>query len=110
MPITMAGIASIALLVGDWDILASFFVSMGYVCLEIMLWVFFAGVAQQFRISPIFVFGIGRGLLEFGSVVGSVIVTEVFLVGLSETGLARSASSWPCCSPSATRSFLAIGR
>ena len=91
MPITMAGIASIALLVGNWDILASFFVSMGYVCLEIMLWVFFAGVAQQFRISPIFVFGIGRGLLEFGSVVGSVIVTEVFLVGLSETGLAQSA-------------------
>ncbi len=91
MPITMAGIASIALLVGNWDVLASFFVSMGYVCLEIMLWVFFAGIAQQFRISPIFVFGIGRGLLEFGSVVGSVIVTEVFLVGLSEAGLAQAA-------------------
>lgn len=91
MPITMAGIASIALLVGNWDVLALFFVSMGYVCLEIMLWVFFAGIAQQFRISPIFVFGIGRGLLEFGSVVGSVIVTEVFLVGLSEAGLAQAA-------------------
>ncbi len=91
MPITMAGIASIALLSGSFDVLGSFFVSMGYVCLEIMLWVFFAGVSQQFRISPIFVFGIGRGLLELGSVFGSVLVVQAFKVGMSDIHLTQSA-------------------
>lgn len=91
MPITMAGIASIALLPGSYEVLAAFCASMGYVCLEIMLWVFFAGIAQQFRISPIFVFGVGRGLLEFGSVLGSIIVTEVFRSGISNEGLAHEA-------------------
>lgn len=91
MPVTMAGIASIALLSGPYDVLAAFFISMGYVCLEIMFWVFFAGVAQQFRISPIFVFGIGRGLMEFGSIAGSLIVTHVVQANVGELALAQSA-------------------
>lgn len=91
MPITMAGIASIALLTGEFDVIGSLFVSMGYVCLEIMLWVFFAGIAQRFRISPIFVFGIGRGLLELGSVFGSVLIVQAFQVGMSEMHLTQAA-------------------
>lgn len=91
MPITMAGIASIALLSGAYDVLAAFCISMGYVCLEIMFWVFFAGIAQQFRLSPIFVFGIGRGLLEFGSIGGSLIVTQIVQASMSDLGLAQSA-------------------
>ncbi len=91
MPITMAGIASIAILTGSLDVLASFFISMGYVCLEIMLWVFFAGIAQQFRISPVFLFGVGRGLLELGSVVGSIMVNQIGIDGNPELKLAQAA-------------------
>ncbi len=89
MPVTMAGIASIALLPGSFEVLASFFVSMGYICLEIMFWVFFAGISQQFRISPVFMFGIGRGILELGSIAGSLVTTNTFEVGISDTGLAQ---------------------
>lgn len=91
MPVTMAGIASIALLTSSYDVLAAFCISMGYVCLEIMFWVFFAGISQQFRISPIFVFGIGRGLLEFGSIFGSIMITAIVQSNMSEMGLSRSA-------------------
>lgn len=91
MPITMAGIASIALLSGTYEVLAAFCVSTGYVCLEIMLWVFFSGIAQQFRISPIFVFGIGRGLLELGSIIGSVMVNAIVHAGISHEDLAYAA-------------------
>lgn len=91
MPVTMAGIACIALLVGAYEVQAAFFISMGYVSLEIMLWVFFAGIAQQFRISPIFLFGIGRGLLDFGSVFGSLITSQLVSTSASELGLAHSA-------------------
>ena len=91
MPVTMAGIASIALLTSSYNVLAAFCISMGYVCLEIMFWVFFAGIAQQFRISPIFVFGIGRGLLEFGSIFGSIMITAIVQSNMSEMGLSRSA-------------------
>lgn len=71
IPITVLGIACIALLSTDLSLLGGFCASTGFICLDILMWVFFAGLAQEFRVSPIFIFGIGRGLLEIGSAIGS---------------------------------------
>ena len=44
----------------------------GYMCFEALMWVFFGEMSQEFRLSPIFVFGIGRGCLALGSLAGSL--------------------------------------
>lgn len=81
VPIVMLGIICIAFLPSDAVLLASFFTSIGFICLEILMWVFFAGVSQEFAISPIFVFGIGRGLLELGSGIGSFLTPSTINAG-----------------------------
>ena len=48
----------------------------GYMCFEALMWVFFGEMAQEFRLSPIFVFGIGRGCLALGSLAGSLSVAD----------------------------------
>lgn len=50
---------------------SSFFLLIGYMCFEAMMWIFFGELAQRFRLSPLFVFGIGRGLLALSSLIGS---------------------------------------
>ena len=42
----------------------------GYICFEGVLWIMFAAFSQRYRLSPVLVFGIGRGSLGLGSVVG----------------------------------------
>jgi DNA-binding CsgD family transcriptional regulator/MFS family permease len=44
---------------------------IGYMCFEALMWIFFGEVVQEFRISPIFTYGLGRGLLAFGSLASS---------------------------------------
>ena len=44
----------------------------GYMCFEALMWIFFADLAQEFRLSPIFVFGIGRGTLALASILGTL--------------------------------------
>lgn len=58
-------------LFGDYALLAGFFVIAGYICFETLMWFLIADLSQEFRLSPIFVFGLGRGLLELGSLIGS---------------------------------------
>lgn len=58
-------------LFGDYALLAGFFVIAGYICFETLMWFLIADLSQEFRLSPIFMFGLGRGLLELGSLVGS---------------------------------------
>lgn len=48
----------------------------GYMCFEALMWVFFGEMSQEFRLSPIFVFGIGRGCLALGSLAGSLSVAD----------------------------------
>lgn len=52
----------------------------GYMCFESLMWVFFGELAQEFRLSPIFVFGVGRGCLALGSLVGSLLVADPHLL------------------------------
>lgn len=44
---------------------------IGYMCFEALMWIFFGELSQRFRLSPILVFGLGRGLLALASLVGS---------------------------------------
>lgn len=40
----------------------------GYLCLEAMVWILLGSYAQRYRISPILIFGIGRGTLAAGMI------------------------------------------
>lgn len=64
----------------------------GYMCFEALMWVFFGELSQEFRLSPIFVFGIGRGCLALGSIAGSLALANPALVqGLTPFGEAGGA-------------------
>lgn len=64
----------------------------GYMCFEALMWMFFGEMSQEFRLSPIFVFGIGRGCLALGSLAGSLsIVDPTFLGSLTPFGEAGGA-------------------
>lgn len=52
---------------------SSFFLLIGYMCFEALMWIFFGELAQRFRLSPVFVFGIGRGFLALASFLGSLL-------------------------------------
>ncbi|NHM15728.1 helix-turn-helix transcriptional regulator [Eggerthellaceae bacterium zg-887] len=52
----------------------------GYMCFEALMWVFFGEMAQEFRLSPIFVFGVGRSCLAFGSLASVLAMSNPSLV------------------------------
>lgn len=64
-----------ALALGD-SVLPPLILLTGYMCFEALMWVFFGEMSQEFRISPIFLFGAGRGCLALGSLGGSLAVAE----------------------------------
>lgn len=43
--------------------LTSVIMLVGFLCFESLMWIFFADLSQRFRLSPIFVFGLGRAIL-----------------------------------------------
>ena len=49
-----------------------FVLLVGYMSFEAMLWICFGEFSQQYRLSPVFVFGIGRGVQALTSLVGSL--------------------------------------
>lgn len=71
--------------------LASMFLVVGYLCFEVLMWIFFGELAQRFRLSPIFVFGLGRGMLALASLAGSlfplVAANWVHLLPFGEEGI-----------------------
>ena len=46
----------------------------GYICFAAVMWITFAAFSQQYRLSPVFVFGLGRGSLSLGSIAGIAVV------------------------------------
>lgn len=58
------------LLKGTGSMVPGTVVLAGYIACEGMLWVFFCEYAQRYRLSPVLVFGIGRGTLGIGSFAG----------------------------------------
>ena len=53
-------------------LLTSVFLLVGFLCFESLMWIFFGDLSQRFRLSPVFVFGLGRGILAFAILVGSL--------------------------------------
>ncbi|MCD8200061.1 MAG: LuxR family transcriptional regulator [Coriobacteriaceae bacterium] len=55
---------------------ASVLLLIGYICFEATMWIYFGLQSQSFRLSPIMVYGFGRGALA----VGAAIIGLVFLL------------------------------
>ena len=58
---------------GGDNMLANVFLIVGFLCFEALMWIFFGDLSQRFRLSPIFVFGVGRGTLAAAVLVGTLI-------------------------------------
>ncbi|MEE0706071.1 MAG: helix-turn-helix transcriptional regulator [Adlercreutzia sp.] len=48
-------------------------VLVGYMTFEALMWIFFAELSQRFRLSPIFVCGLGRGVMALAALGGSTL-------------------------------------
>ncbi|MDO4290018.1 MAG: hypothetical protein Q4C41_02155, partial [Eggerthellaceae bacterium] len=64
------------LLMDENPLVALFVRYAGYLCFEASMWVFFAGVAQGFRLSPVFMVGVGRGALSLGTLAGMCLMAS----------------------------------
>ena len=84
VPFAAAALFCLPLLSGPAELPACFMVLVGYICLESLMWIFFSDMSQELRLSPIFVFGLGRGLLAIGAFAGATI-TEGILAGIGAT-------------------------
>ncbi len=77
-PVVAIGLFCIPFLNSGTTLLANFFLIAAYICFEVLMWFLFSDISQVFRLSPIFVFGLGRGLLEIGSLVGMLLAQPIF--------------------------------
>lgn len=58
---------------GDDGIWGTSIVLVGYMTFEALMWIFFAELSQRFRLSPIFVCGLGRGVMALAALGGSTL-------------------------------------
>lgn len=54
-------------------VLTSVIMLVGFLCFESLMWIFFADLSQRFRLSPIFVFGLGRAIMAVGIMFGTLV-------------------------------------
>ena len=72
MPFIALATLALPFLDSSDSMLACLALVAGYVCFESLMWIFFSDLAQEFRLSPIFVFGVGRGTLALASLAGTL--------------------------------------
>ena len=72
LPFIALAAISLPFLDSPSSLLACLALIVGYMCFEALMWIFFADLAQEFRLSPIFVFGTGRGTLALASLFGTL--------------------------------------
>ncbi len=56
----------------EGNALANTFLIVGFLCFESLMWIFFGDLSQRFRLSPIMVFGVGRGTMAVAVLLGSL--------------------------------------
>lgn len=61
-------------------------VLVGYMSFEALMWIFFSELSQRFRLSTIFVFGLGRGVMALAALGGSTLPLFTGALG-APTGL-----------------------
>ncbi len=86
VPFAVAAIVSLSWLGGPGNLPASFFAICGCICLEALIWFLFSNISQEFRLSPIFVIGLGRGILEIGSIIGITLADSPHVAGMLDVG------------------------
>ena len=57
----------------DGSVISSLALLVGYMSFEAMLWICFGELSQQYRLSPVLVFGAGRGIQAITSLFGSML-------------------------------------
>ena len=68
IPFIAAAIFCLPYLASAYELPADFIILCGFICFESLMWIFFSDLSQEFRLSPIYVFGLGRSLLVFGAI------------------------------------------
>lgn len=72
-------------------VLTSVIMLVGFLCFESLMWIFFADLSQRFRLSPIFVFGLGRAIMAvaimFGTLVPVTLASYAHLLPFGEQTL-----------------------
>lgn len=53
--------------------LTSVIMLVGFLCFESLMWIFFADLSQRFRLSPVFVFALGRSIMAFAIMFGTLV-------------------------------------
>jgi DNA-binding CsgD family transcriptional regulator len=72
-PVIVVSALFLSLIVSDSMTLSNLFLLMSYMCFEALMWMIFCCLSQRFKLSPVFVFGLGRGVLALASVIGITI-------------------------------------
>ena len=85
VPVTAIGICCLPLLGSNHVLLGCLGITCGFICFEALMWIFFSDLSQEFRLSPLFVFGLGRGLLVLGTICGSALVEFPLSSGNTES-------------------------
>lgn len=71
--------------------LTSVIMLVGSLCFESLMWIFFADLSQRFRLSPVFVFGLGRAIMAvaimFGTLVPVALASYAHLLPFGEQTL-----------------------
>ena len=75
--------------------LTSVIMLVGFLCFESLMWIFFADLSQRFRLSPIFVFGLGRAILAIAIMFGALV--PVALQATRTCCRSESRHWWFCC-------------
>ncbi len=73
VPVIVVGIFFLPSALAGVDQFSAFMLLVGYMCFEMLLWAYFGTTSQRFNLSPVFVFGVGRGLAAIASLIGSAI-------------------------------------
>lgn len=73
VPIIMMVMLLLSLIVSENKIFANLFLLISYMCFEALMWITFSYISHRFRLSPIFVFGLGRGVIAIASLVGMTV-------------------------------------
>ena len=61
---------------GDQSGLLNVFITCGFLCFETLFLLFFNEMSQGFRLSPIYIYGVGRGVIALAALVGSIITMQ----------------------------------
>lgn len=77
MPFVGLGLVALSTPAGDENLLANFFVIVAFISLQTLMWVLCTDLSQEFRLSPIFVVGLGQGILVLGQLLGALGATNL---------------------------------